>query len=719
MDTDHADDTRPTTSNPAATASDPGRAPVPFELAEIDAGDAYDIPLDLIDESPLNHRTIFRRLEELAESIGEHGIKRACLARPSPTTPGRIELVYGHRRRRAVKLRAEGLLAAGQPLDRRATHLPCRIRELTDFEVLLEQAMENLDREDPHPLEEALIFEKLHEPKAAGGQGLSLEEISAKLHKSISHIVERLKLTALCPEARAAFMGEEIAVGHAFLLARIATPELQIRLLLKHLEGLAGKGELLGLTLEVAISRSLASHMSNRGEDLKAVAKALKIDVAKIEAAAAAEAKEKAKGKGKKAGRGKAETQGAKTAKKGGATAAATTAKKAPAARAKPGKGRRAAKTATAATATAKDQALDDAEDLDDEEEAEADDDFGEDMACRVCKCTEHNACAGGCSWVQDDLCSRCDEFQEAIHDHCEDEPRSDAEIFTHVSTQSDAEDCTEDRVRMAREDLVAQELLFAVAGEKYSATKPQGGGEKASKKSATPSAKGKEKGAKPSADDHKPIDLATHADIAERVNAYLDEFAEADEDELLDSRCGREAGSDDREIVRRVLGMMVTCEHLLFDRQNRIYRKGKPSADSPLVHRILGLCQGAGPAAGRTEAAITSAVRARIVAFLDALASTEKTRAPLHVPRGHMKPDEVAREITQRARTIEFAGPGFDGESVAAASARRLREFEMDHTREPLATVLNTAAKGIERGAHLKPAKAAKKPRKGDKGAS
>lgn len=93
-----------------------------------------------------------------------------------------------------------------------------RIREMTDAQVLEAQLVENLQRCDVHPLEEARGMRallELDEPK------YSVEQIAAKTGKSPAYCVARLRLTELAPVAVEAFLKDEIGVGHALLLAKL------------------------------------------------------------------------------------------------------------------------------------------------------------------------------------------------------------------------------------------------------------------------------------------------------------------------------------------------------------------------------------------------------------------------------------------------------------------------------------------------------------------
>jgi ParB family chromosome partitioning protein len=164
-----------------------------------------DLPLGILIESTTNPRRIFDEtgLKELATSIRAHGVLEPLLVRPR--TERSFEIVAGARRFRAAKL-AE------------ADTVPVRIKNFTDAEALESQLIENLQRQDVHPLDEAQGFRallNLEEPK------YNVEQIAVKTGKSPAYIAQRLKLTELVPAVVEAFAKDEIGVGHALLLAKL------------------------------------------------------------------------------------------------------------------------------------------------------------------------------------------------------------------------------------------------------------------------------------------------------------------------------------------------------------------------------------------------------------------------------------------------------------------------------------------------------------------
>src|SRR5271154_2961558 len=164
-----------------------------------------DLPLSILTESKTNPRRIFEdgALKELADSIRSQGVLSPLLVRP--LNERSFEIVAGARRYRAAQI-AE------------VDSVPVRIVNLTDAQALEAQLIENLQRRDVHPLEEAQGFRallNLEEPK------YSVEQIAAKTGKSPAYVAQRIRLTELVVSVVEAFHAEEIGVGHALLLAKL------------------------------------------------------------------------------------------------------------------------------------------------------------------------------------------------------------------------------------------------------------------------------------------------------------------------------------------------------------------------------------------------------------------------------------------------------------------------------------------------------------------
>lgn len=201
----------------------------------------HTLPLAMLDASRTNPRKRFdeAKLKELSESIQVQGVLQPLLVREitwqskpaktpklTPSWPfpvddnaitepsGRYEIIAGERRYRAAKL--AGL-----------TEVPCFVRNLTDLQVLHAQVIENLQRDDLHPLEEAEGYERLIE------LGSKAEDLGTEIGKSRSYIYARLKLCALVPDARQAFYDGKLDASTALLIARIPVEKLQIQALKK------------------------------------------------------------------------------------------------------------------------------------------------------------------------------------------------------------------------------------------------------------------------------------------------------------------------------------------------------------------------------------------------------------------------------------------------------------------------------------------------------
>ncbi|MDY0747338.1 ParB/RepB/Spo0J family partition protein [Paucibacter sp. R3-3] len=196
---------------------------------------AVYVPLGLIAPSPTNPRKRFKqaKIDELAESIKKHGVIQPVLLRRNPAwhdgngQPPH-ELVCGERRWRASKQAEKPTILA-------------LIRDLTDFEALEIQLLENIDRDDLHPLEEAEGLQKLLHP-GEGMQGYaSVEELAAKIGKSKRWIYLRLSLLNLCEPAREAFLDDKLNASVAGLIARMPNEDQQRSALKRILEGFGGE----------------------------------------------------------------------------------------------------------------------------------------------------------------------------------------------------------------------------------------------------------------------------------------------------------------------------------------------------------------------------------------------------------------------------------------------------------------------------------------------
>lgn len=143
-----------------------------------------ELPLDAITPNPAQPRDRFdpEKLEELTNSIRQQGVVEPVLVRPHPEDEAPYQLVAGERRWRA---------AAQAGLDR----LPAVVRDLSSEQALVVSLVENIQRENLGPLEEARAYRRLLDRDA-----MSQKELGEKLGKSRSAIANRLRLLEL-PEA--------------------------------------------------------------------------------------------------------------------------------------------------------------------------------------------------------------------------------------------------------------------------------------------------------------------------------------------------------------------------------------------------------------------------------------------------------------------------------------------------------------------------------------
>jgi ParB family chromosome partitioning protein len=160
------------------------------------------LAVEQLHESTTNPRQTFEqtKLEELAESIRQHGLIQPITVRPNQNG---FEIVAGARRFRAAQL-AELL------------SLPARIVELDDAAAMEWQLVENSQRVDVHPYEEAQGFQRLLDLP-----GYDVAALALKSGKSTSHIYARLSLLQLVRELAEAFVADRITASHANLIARL------------------------------------------------------------------------------------------------------------------------------------------------------------------------------------------------------------------------------------------------------------------------------------------------------------------------------------------------------------------------------------------------------------------------------------------------------------------------------------------------------------------
>jgi ParB/RepB/Spo0J family partition protein len=142
-------------------------------------------------------------MAELTASVKDKGVLQPILVRPYSKKNGNYQVVFGSRRFKAAQ--EVGL-----------EEIPVMIRELSDIDAYELQVIENSQREDPNPIEEAQGFKRLldlgkHTP----------DTLAEKIGRSVKYVLSRLKLLGLCKEAHKALESGEISLGHGMVLTRL------------------------------------------------------------------------------------------------------------------------------------------------------------------------------------------------------------------------------------------------------------------------------------------------------------------------------------------------------------------------------------------------------------------------------------------------------------------------------------------------------------------
>ncbi len=170
------------------------------------------VPVDRIEPNPQNPRMAFDEttLEELAASIREHGVLQPVLLRP--IDENRFQLIAGERRWRASKI-------AGLPT------IPALVEEIDDATALEISIIENLQREDISPLEEAVMYDRMIKE-----HGYSIRRLAEKLGKDKGYLENRLRLADAPVEIRELVSLRKDTLSHAYELMKVADPRKRKRL---------------------------------------------------------------------------------------------------------------------------------------------------------------------------------------------------------------------------------------------------------------------------------------------------------------------------------------------------------------------------------------------------------------------------------------------------------------------------------------------------------
>jgi ParB family chromosome partitioning protein len=193
-----------------------------------------EIDIDEITIAPHQPRQMFDpdKLAELASSIKEHGVIQPVVVRPLQS--GGYELIAGERRWRACKTLGY-------------RKIPAVVKECRDLEASAVSLIENVQREDLNPLEEALAYHQLMD-----NYGLTQEEVSGRVGKSRSFVANMVRLLGLPNEIKDLLASGQLNAGHARALLAIQDGKKQV----------AAAGKIVRKNLNVRQAESMARALS-------------------------------------------------------------------------------------------------------------------------------------------------------------------------------------------------------------------------------------------------------------------------------------------------------------------------------------------------------------------------------------------------------------------------------------------------------------------------
>ncbi|WP_274626887.1 ParB/RepB/Spo0J family partition protein [Arvimicrobium flavum] len=165
------------------------------------------VPIEFVAPNPKNPRRNFAEqdLADLAQSIREHGVVQPILVRSAPV-PGRYEIIAGERRWRAAQ--RAGLI-----------EIPVLVREVNDRTALELAIIENVQRADLNPVEEALGYQQLIDEHS-----YTQADLGQVIGKSRSHVANTLRLLKLPESIRDMLVDGHLSAGHARTLVTAEDP---------------------------------------------------------------------------------------------------------------------------------------------------------------------------------------------------------------------------------------------------------------------------------------------------------------------------------------------------------------------------------------------------------------------------------------------------------------------------------------------------------------
>ena len=233
-----------------------GEIESPINSVDSNVG-SVEVDIHEIKPNKAQPRKTFDRtsLEELAESIKENGLIQPIVVRKSGDI---YEIVAGERRWRACKL-------AG------ISKVPCVVRDLTDKELALFAIIENMQREDLNPIEEAEGLDNMMQ-----SYGMTQEQVSESVGKSRPYISNSLRLLKLSNEVRKLIQEGQLSGGHGKILLRVEDEDKQLQLAKKIIsEGLSVR-TVENLTSGEVKEKRRKGRNANKNSDVLAVENDLK-----------------------------------------------------------------------------------------------------------------------------------------------------------------------------------------------------------------------------------------------------------------------------------------------------------------------------------------------------------------------------------------------------------------------------------------------------------
>ncbi|WP_420861793.1 ParB/RepB/Spo0J family partition protein [Algirhabdus cladophorae] len=169
---------------------------------------AKQVDIDLVTPNPDQPRRDFsaEELEELAQSIQAHGVIQPLIVRPAKSKSGMYEIVAGERRWRASQIAS-------------LHQVPVLVREYSDRDILEIAIIENVQRQDLNPLEEAMAYDQLVQTF-----GHTQQELATAMGKSRSYVANLLRLVTLPDVVKEYLRSGQLTAGHARALITADDP---------------------------------------------------------------------------------------------------------------------------------------------------------------------------------------------------------------------------------------------------------------------------------------------------------------------------------------------------------------------------------------------------------------------------------------------------------------------------------------------------------------